>query len=764
MNDHAQTNTDPTADISPNSSPSIKDLTLEEKASLTSGGDAWHLQGVESKGIPGYMITDGPHGLRKSLATDTGDTNLDDSVPATCFPPAAGLSSSWNPALAVKVGEAMGEECVQEKVAVILGPGVNIKRNPLGGRCFEYWSEDPYLAGHEAVGIVEGVQSKGVGTSLKHFAANNQETDRLRISARISPRALREIYLPAFEHIVKTAQPWTIMCSYNQINGVHSAQNRWLLTDVLRDEWGFNGIVMSDWGADHDRVASLNAGLNLEMPPSFTDDDIVYAARDGRIAPDQLDRMAQGMIDLINKARPAMNRNDYRYDVDAHDEVAHQAAVESIVMLKNADAILPLAADAKVAVIGEFARTPRYQGGGSSHITPTKMTGFLDTLAARGIDAAFAPGFTFADEPQDPALTDEAVAAAKSNDVVLLFLGLPEAAESEGFDRETLDIPAKQTALLKAIAAANENVVVVLSNGSVVSVAPWRDHARGILESWLLGQAGGPALADVIFGRQSPSGKLAQSIPMDINDDPTMMNWPGEEGHVDYGEGVFVGYRYYDTYDKPVAYPFGYGLSYATFAIDDVVVTRSGANTARVTATVTNTSDVDGAEVVQVYVAPGKAEVARPRHELKGFEKVFLKAGESTTVTFDLDERAFAYWSETFDGWHVEAGDYTIEVGISSRDIVATGVVTLDGDGKTKPLTEWSTYGEWQDDPVGAAIVADMEARGRAGTLPQLPDTDIVRVFLKNMPINSMPMIKSDGGRELTAFLLDEYAKATRTE
>ena len=289
--------------------PSVNDLTLEEKASLTSGGDAWHLQGVETKGIPGYMITDGPHGLRKSLASSTGETDLNDSVPATCFPPAAGLSSSWNPELIHKVGEAMAEECIQEKVAVILGPGVNIKRNPLGGRCFEYWSEDPYLAGHEAVGIVAGVQSKGVGTSLKHFAANNQETDRLRVSANISQRALREIYFPAFEHIVKTAQPWTIMCSYNRINGVHSAQNRWLLTDVLRDEWGYEGIVMSDWGADHDRVASLNAGLNLEMPPSYTDDQIVYAARDGRIQPEQLDRMAQGMVDLVNKTRAAMSEN-----------------------------------------------------------------------------------------------------------------------------------------------------------------------------------------------------------------------------------------------------------------------------------------------------------------------------------------------------------------------------------------------------------------------------------------------------------------------
>lgn len=749
--------------MSENTYPSVNDLTLEEKASLTSGGDAWHLQGVEAKGIPGYMITDGPHGLRKSNSATTGEVDLNNSVPATCFPPAAGLSSSWNPELIHQVGEAMAEECIQEKVAVILGPGVNIKRNPLGGRCFEYWSEDPYLAGHEAVGIVAGVQSKGVGTSLKHFAANSQETDRLRISANISQRALREIYFPAFEHIVKEAQPWTIMCAYNCINGVHAAQDRWLLTDVLRDEWGFQGIVMSDWGADHDRVASLNAGLNLEMPPSYTDDQIVYAARDGRIQPAQLDRMAQGMIDLVSKTRAAMSVENYRFDIEAHDEVAHQAAVESMVLLKNDDAILPVAGDAKVTVIGEFARTPRYQGGGSSHITPTKMTSFLDALAERGADVAFAPGFTLDLEPADAKLEAEAVETAKNADVVLMFLGLPEAAESEGFDRETLDIPAKQVELLKAVAAENKNIVVVLSNGSVVSVAPWAGNAKGILESWLLGQSGGPALADVIFGKVSPSGKLAQTIPMDINDDPSMINWPGEEGHVDYGEGVFVGYRYYDTYDKAVDYPFGFGLSYATFAIDGVNVAKTGANTAHVTATVTNTSDVDAAETVQVYVAPGKASVARPKHELKGFRKVFLKAGESAEISFDLDERAFAYWSEKFNDWHVEAGEYTVEVGTSSRDIAAVAVVTLDGDGKALPLDEWSTFGEWADDPVGSKIVASVYAEGEAGNLPQLPDNDMMRMFLKSMPINSMPMLMSDGGKAITAFMLDEYAKIAET-
>ena len=528
---------------------------------------------------------------------------------------------------------------------------------------------------------------------------------------------------------------------------------------MLRDEWGYQGIVMSDWGADHDRIASLNAGLNLEMPPSYTDDQIVYAARDGRIQPERLDRMAQGMIDLVNKTRAAMSVENYRFDVDAHNEIARRAAIESMVLLKNDGAILPVSKDAKIAVIGEFARAPRYQGGGSSHITPTRMTSFLDALAARGVDAAFAPGFTLDLEPADAKLEAEAVDAAEGADVVLMFLGLPEAAESEGFDRETLDIPAKQVELLKAVATENKNIVVVLSNGSVVSVAPWADDAKGILESWLLGQAGGAALADVIFGDASPSGKLAQSVPMDINDDPSMINWPGEEGHVDYGEGVFVGSRYYDTYGKAIDYPFGYGLSYATFEIGDVKAVKTGANTARVSVTVTNTSKVDAAETVQVYVAPGKAAVARPKHELKGFRKVFLKGGESAEISIDLDERAFAYWSEKFNDWHVESGEYGIEVGTSSRDIAGVATVSLDGDGKALPLTEWSTFGEWSDDPVGSKVVAAVYAAGERGELPKLPDNDMMRMFLKSMPFNSMSTLMGEGGKAIGSFMLDGYAK-----
>ena len=739
--------------------PSVNDLTLEEKAALTSGTNPWSLGNVAAKGLPNYTITDGPHGLRKAQNTESMD--VEENVPATCFPPAAGMACSWNPELVERVGEAMGEECIQEQVAVILGPGVNIKRNPLGGRCFEYWSEDPYLAGHTAVGIVKGVQSKGVGTSLKHFAANNQETDRLRISATISPRAMREIYLPAFEYIVKTAQPWTVMCSYNKINGVFSSQNRWLLTDVLRGEWGFKGIVMSDWGAVSDRVAALNAGLNLEMPPSNTDDQIVAAAKDGRIPAAQLDEMAQGMVDLVAKARPAMSRDGYRYDVDAHNEVARQAAVESMVLLKNEDATLPVAKGAKIAVIGEFARTPRYQGAGSSLINPTKLTSFLDAIEERGVAADFAPGFTLDDAAQDPALTEQAVTAAQQADVVLLFLGLPAAYESEGFDRTTLDIPAKQVEVLEAVAAANPNVAVVLSNGSVVSL-PWQGRAKAILETWLLGQAGGAALADVIFGDETPSGKLAQTIIDDVNDDPSAMNWPGEEGHVDYGEGVFVGYRYHDTFRKQVTYPFGYGLSYATFDVHDATVAKTGPRTAEVTVTVTNTSDVAGAETVQVYVAPPKAKVARPVHELKGFAKVALEPGESKNVTIALDDRAFAYWSERFDDWHVEGGTYTVEVGVSSRDIISRLDVEIDDDGKIMNLDEWSTFGEWLDDPIGAPILQHvLDDMAKEAGRPIIPDSALMVMFLRSMPLRSLSVILGEAGEQVAANLTEAYRKAT---
>lgn len=735
------------------------DLSLEEEASLTSGSDSWHVQGLPEHGLEGYMITDGPYGLRK--AKDSASADVYGSVPATCFPPTAGLASSWNTELTHQVGQAMGEECVQEKVAVILGPGVNIKRSPLGGRNFEYWSEDPVLTGHQAAGVVNGVQSQGIGTSVKHYAANNQETERLRASSDVDERTLREIYLPAFEYIVKHAKPWTFMCAYNRLNGVFGSENKRLLTDILRDEWGFDGIVMSDWGAVHNRAASLNAGLNLEMPPSGSDDEVVEAVKAGQISQEQLDAMAQGMIDLLEKAKPAMSREGYRYDVEAHNQVARQAARESVVMLKNEDSILPLRKGEKVAVIGEFARTPRYQGGGSSHITPTEVTSALDAFERSGMEVDFAPGFTLDDESQDGSLTQEALQVAKRADKVVCFLGLPESAESEGFDRTSLDLPAKQIELLEQINEVNPNVIVVLSNGSVVSLTDWLPKAKAVLEAWLLGQAGGLAIVDLLTGEATPSGKLAQTIPVHLDDDPTVINFPGEEGHVRYGEGVFVGYRYYDSFKKPVLFPFGFGLSYANFEITDISVEKTGKNAVQVKATVTNTSQVDGAQTVQVYVAPGKAKVHRPVHELKAFSKVFLKAGDSQTVSMDLDERDFAYWSQIMNDWHVENGTYGIEVATSSRDIVKRVDVEIEGDGKHFRLNEESSMGEWEEDPIGGPILAEkvkeLEAQG-----VHMPDDPNTMILFKTMPMGTILMFSGVDGRSVTRELLEAYQSALK--
>ena len=732
-----------------------KDLDLQEEASLTSGSDSWHLQGLPDKGYEGYMITDGPYGLRKATGSDVYG-----SVPATCFPPTAGLASSWDPDLTYQVGQAMGEECIQEKVAVILGPGINIKRSPLGGRNFEFYSEDPVLAGHEAAGLVEGVQSKGVGTSLKHFAANNQETDRLRVSSDVDERTLREIYLPAFEYVVRNAKPWTIMCAYNKLNGVFSSENRWLLTDVLRGEWGYQGMVMSDWGAVHNRVNALQAGLNLEMPPSRTDDQVVQAVQAGNLDKEQLDRMAQGILDLIDKARPAMSQQGYRYDVQEHNNVARRAAQESIVLLRNEDRILPLDPKKKVAVIGEFARTPRYQGGGSSHITPTEVSSALDGFKEAGMNVDFAPGFTLDEKEQDPALTQQALEVARGADAVVLFLGLPEYAESEGFDRTSMDLPDKQVALLKAVSEVNDRVVAVLSNGAVVTVADWMDKTKGLLETWLLGQEGGRAVVDVLTGAANPSGHLPETIPVRLEDNPTITSFPGEEGHSRYGEGVYVGYRYYDTFQRPVAFPFGFGLSYADFDLDQVAVTKTGANSARVEVTVTNTSQVDGAQTVQVYVAPCASRVNRPSHELKAFAKVFLKAGQSRRVSMDLTERDFAYWSTAMDTWHVEAGTYRIQVGTSSRDLVAEQDLQVDGDGRFIPLNAESTMAEWRENSIGGPILRD---RVEQDGIP-LPDDPNTAQLFDTMPLASVITLSGGDGNGIVADMVDRYNQALKQQ
>ncbi|HET9128506.1 MAG TPA: glycoside hydrolase family 3 C-terminal domain-containing protein, partial [Propionibacteriaceae bacterium] len=676
----------------------LAELTLEEKAGLTSGSHFWYTQPVERLGVPRIMVSDGPHGLRAQPDTgEEGDhVGIGGSVPATCFPTAAAIASSWNPALLHRIGEALAEEARAINLSVILGPGINMKRSPLCGRNFEYFSEDPFLAGELAVGIVDGIQSRGIGTSVKHFAANNQETDRLRVSADVSMRALREIYLPAFERVVTASQPWTVMCSYNKINGVSSSENRWLLTDVLRDEWGFRGLVVSDWGAVYHRVPSARAGLDLEMPPaSGSPAELVDAVRSGELDEQVVTDRARAVLELVAKGAPVLDLHETA-DFDAHHALAREAAAASVVLLKNDDGILPLATGATVAVVGEFARSPRFQGAGSSQVNPTRIDTALDALTEAFGEVAFAPGFRIDDEEIDDALSDEAVRTASGADVVLAFLGLPGSYESEGFDRTHLRLPHPQVALLARLAGVNPNVVVVLANGSTIELGHVTPHAKGLVEAWLGGQASGSGLVDVLTGAVNPSGHLAETFPLRLEDNPSFLNFPGDSGHVAYGEGVYIGYRGYDKAHQEVAFPFGYGLSYTTFDLGDVHVGLSGSAAdgtlaASVTVTVTNTGPVAGADVVQVYVRDPESSVSRPVRELKGFARVELEPGAMETVRVDLDQRAFSYWSELLDRWVVESGEFCIEVGHDSRTIAASATIAVDAPPVAAPLSAEST-------------------------------------------------------------------------
>jgi len=716
---------------------STSDLTLEEKASLTSGSGFWLTQPIERDGIhvPAIMVTDGPYGLRKQ-AGSSDNLGIADSVPATCFPPAVGLGSSMDPDLARRVGEALGVECQIEDVAVLLGPAINIKRSPLCGRNFEYISEDPLVAGAMGTGLVRGIQSTGVGTSPKHFAANNQETDRMRVSSDIDPRPLHEIYLRAFERVVRDAQPWTLMCSYNRINGVYASEDPWLLTQTLRDQWAFRGLVMSDWGAVNDRVKGLPAGLDLEMPASGgrTDAQLVAAVASGELDESALDTAAQRVLDLVAKAqdRPA---NAGPLDVDAHHALAREAARRCLVLLKNDGDLLPLDPTQDVAVIGEFARTPRFQGGGSSRINPTRVDNALDEMralvAAAGTPADgsaagarsrvdFAPGFTCDGSGDAEALREEAAALAAGADAAVVFLGLTEAEESEGFDRTHIDLPAAQLALLDAVVGANPRTVVVLSNGAAVAL-PFADRVPAILEGWLLGQAGGGATADVLYGLATPSGRLTETLPLRLEDTPSWGNFPGELGHVRYGEGVLVGYRWYDAKRLPVAFPFGHGLSYTTFEYGQASVAVVGsdgsgdedgaADAARpgdllVTVPVTNTGGTVGREVVQVYASfAGRSVVQRAPRELTGFASVELEPGETRDVVVRVRREDLAYWDIRVDGWIVEGGDYLLQAGASSRDLRTSATVSVDGDPVRLPLTLESSVGDLLADPVAGPLV-----------------------------------------------------------
>jgi beta-glucosidase len=677
---------------------------------LTGGSDFWHTHAVPEAGLPEVMLTDGPHGVRKQ-AGSADHVGINDSVPATCFPPAVGLASTWNPGLLTEVGKALGEECRALKVGVLLGPGLNIKRSPLCGRNFEYFSEDPYVAGELAAALVTGIQSQGIGTSVKHFAANNQETDRMRRDSQVDIRTLREIYLRGFQKVVTTAKPWTVMCSYNKVNGTHASENHWLLTEVLRDEWGFDGFVMSDWGAVQDRVRALKAGLDLEMPAQASHEaGVVAALASGEIDEATINTAYARIERILKLALASLDGAPDTFDVDAHHALARKAAEQSIVLLSN-DGVLPLAADTKVAVVGEFARTPRYQGAGSSRVNPTKLDNALDAIAAIvGHVVPFAPGFST--NPKVPAADgalDEAVAVAKDADVVLAFLGLGESHESEGFDRTTCDLPAEQLAVLEGILAVNPNVVVVLSNGSSVIVTSFKDRVRAIVEGWLLGQAGGPATADVLYGNVNPSGKITETIPYRLEDVPSYVNFPGDTTGVRYGEGLFVGYRGYDATRTEVAFPFGHGLSYTTFGYSDLSVTATGEGIS-VSVTVTNTGPTAGREVVQAYVSIAQSTVVRVPRELKGFADVTLEPGASATVEIPIPTDELAFWSVADEAWVVESGRYTVAVGSSSRDLPLSASVDVAGNEPVRVVTVESTIREAMAVPGFPALMAQMTA------------------------------------------------------
>ena len=715
-------------------------LTLEERASLTSGADFWMTEAIERVGVPAIMLTDGPHGLRKQVAA-TDHLGIAESVPATCFPPAVGLGSSWDPVLVRRVGEALGIEAAIEGVAVLLGPGVNIKRHPLCGRNFEYFSEDPILAAALGVGFVLGLQSTGVGASLKHFAANNQETDRLLVSSDVDPRPLREIYLRAFQRVVTETQPWTVMCSYNRINGVHASQDPWLLTDLLRGEWGFEGLVVSDWGAVAQRVPALRAGLDLEMPSSGgrTDAQIVAAITDGTLDEGVLDRAVTRVLELVAKAtaRPPVSGP---LDVDAHHRLAREAAGRSIVLLKNDDSLLPLTRSTTLAVIGAFAESPRYQGAGSSHINPTRLdTALAEIRALSQVDVTYAPGFTFDDDGSADNLRTEAVAAAHACEVAVVFLGLPDRAESEGFDRQHIDLPADQLALLDAVVEANPRTVVVLSNGGVVAL-PFVDRVPSILEGWLLGQGGGGGTADVLYGVVNPSAKLTETIPRRLADTPAYGNFPGEHGHVRYGEGLFVGYRWYDERGLDVAFPFGHGLSYTTFAYGEPTVFTTPDGDLEISVPITNTGPVPGREVVQVYTCLPSSGVQRAPRELKAFASVPVQPGATADASMVIRREDLAYWDVRVDRWVVEGGPYRLEVGASSRDLRAAITIEVAGDRVVLPLTEESRLSDVLEHPVaGPLLRVALTAMQRAAFGGRSPEqTEGMEKMLESMPIGRM--------------------------
>ena len=688
----------------------VAKMTLEEKASMCSGADFWHTEAVERLGIPAMMVSDGPHGLRKQ-DQEADNLGVNDSIKAVCFPAGCGTAASFNRELITEMGEALGEECQAEGVGVILGPAVNIKRSPLCGRNFEYYSEDPYVASEMAGALIAGVQSKNVGTSIKHFLANNQEHRRMSSSSEIDERTLREIYLAAFEGAVKKQKPWTVMCSYNRINGTYAAENKEMLTDVLRKEWGFGGFVVSDWGAVNDRVPDLEAGLDLEMPSSGGVNDrlIVEAVKEGRLKEEVLDQAVENILNIVFRYEENRDKTAV-FDRDKDHELAKKVAEETCVLLKNEDGILPLEEKAEIAFIGKYAVKPRYQGGGSSHINSHKVTSAWDCVKDWE-NISFAEGFRDDVDQTDEALLTEAVELAKKAKAAVIFAGLPDAFESEGFDRIHMRMPDCQNELISRVAAVQPNTVVVLHNGSPVEM-PWADSVKGILEAYLGGQAVGAAVVDILFGKVNPSGKLPETFPYHLEDNPSYLYYQGEGDRVEYREGVFVGYRYYDKKKMAVRFPFGHGLSYTTFAYSEPKLSAGRIRddeTVTIRVDVTNTGSRAGKEAVQLYVSAPDSRVIRPVRELRGFDKVELAPGETKMVSFVLDKRAFAYWNTDIHDWYVESGKYLLQIGGSSRDIAIEQEVYVESTGKLpRHYTMDTPFGDLMDDPEAMKLLAPL--------------------------------------------------------
>ncbi len=749
----------------------IAKMTLEEKAALCTGASSWTTVPINRVGIPEMIVSDGPHGLRRIKDVYS---HSHQGLPATCFPTASSLACTWDTDLLVKMGEALAEECLTLNVDVLLGPGANMKRSPLCGRNFEYYSEDPYLAGEMAASLITGIQSKGIGTSLKHFAANSQEYQRFSISAEMDERTLREIYLPAFEKAVKKGKPWTVMCAYNKVNGVFASEQNHLLNEILKEEWGFEGLVVSDWGAVRDRVAALKGGLDLEMPgpQDRRVKAVVDAVNSGKLDEAVLNESVRRILTIIFKAK--QTPKDGKFDPETHHQLARKIAGEGMVLLKN-NGLLPFNGVEKFAVIGRSALNAHYQGGGSSHITPTKVDVPIDELKAYAADAHF----TYAEGyPEDDAfrqdLIDDAVAQAQDAQVAILYIALPTYKESEGYDRVDLDLTNQQIALIKAVTQVQPNTVVVLNNGAPVVMSAWIDGTAAVLEAWMMGQAGGGAIADILFGKVNPAGKLAETFPLKLSDTPAFINWPGDNGKVHYGEGLFIGYRYYDKKQMPVLFPFGFGLSYTSFEYSNAKVSKTSfkdMDGVTISVDITNTGKITGKEIVQVYIHDQKSALVRPEKELKGFAKVELQPGETKTVSIPLDFRAFAYFHPEHNQWITEDGDFDLLIGASSADIRQSITVTLESTLDLPCiLDKESTIREWSEDSRGKTLVKPLithiETQSRKNfAVNDLESTGMnVMAMFGDMPLVSVLLWMQEGlekhPEDLLADLLTQAHKA----